>query len=183
MRGRDVVYMFAMSLDGFIARPDGAFDWLENFPADADFDFDAFLASVTGIVMGRGSYEAARSGGGWDYGRWPCTVATGRPVDGLPDGVEALDAPPQGLLDNLRRRGAGGRIWMFGGGDLALRFLQAGLLDTIEIGTIPVILGRGIPAFGHPAEHPAADVWLDLDFAKPLANGAVHSRYTVRNQA
>lgn len=68
---------------------------------------------------------------------------------------------------------------MFSGGDLALRFLQAGLLDTIEIGTIPVILGRGIPAFGHPA----ADVWLDLDFAKPLANGAVHSRYTVRNQA
>jgi dihydrofolate reductase len=32
----DVIYMFAMSLDGFIARPDGAFDWLENYPANAD---------------------------------------------------------------------------------------------------------------------------------------------------
>lgn len=172
----DVIYMFAMSLDGLIARPDGAVDWLETYPANADFDFDAFLASVTGIVMGRGSYDAARRGGGWDYGRWPCTVATHRPIDDAPGGVEALAGGPEALLDNLRKRGAGGRIWMFGGGDLALQFIRAGLLDTVEIGTIPVILGDGIPAFGHARP----DVWLDLEFAKPLSNGAVHSRYRVR---
>lgn len=172
----DVIYMFAMSFDGFIARPDGAFDWLETYPANADFDFDAFLASVTGIAMGRSSYEAARSGGRWDYGRWPCAVATHRPLADAPDGVEAIAAGPEALLDNLRGRGADGRIWMFGGGDLALQFMQAGLLDTIEIGTIPVILGTGIPAFGHSL----SDVWLELEFAKPLANGAVHSRYAVR---
>ena len=40
----DVIYMFAMSLDGFIARPDGSVDWLEDYPANDDFDFDAFLA-------------------------------------------------------------------------------------------------------------------------------------------
>lgn len=172
----DVIYMFAMSLDGFIARPDGAFDWLEKYPANDDFDFDAFLSSVTGIVMGRGSYEAARSGGRWDYARWPCVVATNRPITDAPDGVEALAADPAGLLANLRARGAGGRIWMFGGGDLALQFIEAGLLDTIEIGTIPVILGTGIPAFGRAR----SDVWLDLEFARPLANGAVHTRYAVR---
>lgn len=176
---RDVVYMFAMSLDGFIARPDGAFDWLENFPANADFDFDTFLDSVTGIVMGRGSYDAARSGGGWDYGRWPCVVATNRAIDDAPDGVEALAGDPRALLDNLRRRGADGRIWMFGGGSLARQFMQAGLLDTVEIGTIPVILGQGIPAFGSSA----FDVWLELDFARQLGNGAVHSRYAVRKPA
>ncbi len=174
--GSEVIYMFAMSLDGFIARPDGAVDWLENYPANADFDFDAFLDSVTGIVMGRGSYEAARRGGGWDYGRWPCVVATHRSLVDAPDGVEALAASPQALLDNLRDRGATGRIWMFGGGDLALQFMRADLLDTIEIGTIPVILGSGIPAFGRST----ADVWLELTFARSLANGAVHSRYTVR---
>ena len=176
MPGSDVIYMFAMSLDGFIARPDGAVDWLEKFPADADFDFDAFLDSLTGIVMGRGSYEAARREGGWDYGRWPCAVATNRPLDDAPDGVEAVQGGPKELLDDLRSRGATGRIWMFGGGDLARQFLDAGLLDTIEIGTIPVILGTGIPAFGSPG----ADAWLELEFAKPLENGAVHSRYRVR---
>jgi len=179
MSTNDVIYMFAMSLDGFIARPDGAFDWLENYPANADFDFEAFMDSVTGIVMGRGSYEAARSGGGWDYGKWPCVVATSRPLDDAPEGVEAVAGDPQALLDNLRKRGANGRIWMFGGGDLALQFMQAGLLDTVEIGTIPVILGRGIPAFGVAS----SDVWLQLDFAKSLANGAVHSRYTLRKPA
>lgn len=67
--------------------------------------------------------------------------------------------------------------------ELALRrrrpgepFIQADLLDTIQIGTIPVILGSGLPAFGAAGR----DVWLDLEFAKPLGNGAVHSRYTVR---
>lgn len=175
----DVIYMFAMSLDGFIARRDGTFDWLDDYPPNADFDFDAFLASVTGIAMGRASYEAARSGGRWDYDRWPCVVATHRPLDDAPAGVEALAAGPEALLGNLRKRGAGGRIWMFGGGDLALQFMRAGLLDTIEIGTIPVILGTGIPAFGRTT----SDVWLKLEFAKPLANGAVHSRYAVRTQA
>lgn len=176
MSSRDVIYMFAMSLDGFIARPDGSVDWLETYPANADFDFDAFLDSLAGIVMGRGSYEAARRGGNWDYGRWPCAVATSRPIKDAPHGVEAVHGGPQELLDNLQGRGAAGRIWMFGGGDLARQFIETGLLDTVEIGTIPVVLGEGIPAFGASG----ADAWLDLEFAKPLANGAVHSRYRVR---
>lgn len=62
----EVIYMFAMSLDGFIARQDGSFDWLDDYPADADFDFDSFLASVSGIVMGRGTYDVIRRDGRWD---------------------------------------------------------------------------------------------------------------------
>jgi dihydrofolate reductase len=178
MADNGVIYMFAMSLDGFIARENGAFDWLENYPADADFDFDTFLDSIGGIVMGRGSYEAVRKGDGWDYSRWPCIVATNREIANLPDGVEAMAGEPQALLDNLRDRGASGPIWMFGGGDLAGRFMQAGLLDTVEIGIIPVILGKGIPAFGTPN----ADIWLDLEFAKPLKNGSVHAYYKVRRK-
>ena len=180
MKGGHVIYSFAMSLDGFIARPDGSYDWLENFPANADFDFDAFLDSVTGIVMGRGSYDAVRSAGdNWDYARWPCAIATRRPLIDAPDGVEAVNGGPAELLENLRNRGATGLIWMFGGGDLARQFIQAGLLDTIEIGTIPVLLGKGLPAFGSLG----SDAWLQLDFAKPLSNGAVHSRYKVTKPA
>lgn len=172
----DVIYMFAMSLDGFIARPDGRFDWLEKFPADADFDFDRFLSSVTGLVMGRSSYEAARQDGRWDYAKWPCVVATSRPVGDLPENVDSLDGSPAELLARLRERGATGCIWLFGGGDLARRFMEAGLLDTLEIGIIPVIIGDGIPAFGGAQP----DRWLDLDFAKPLANGAIHARWRAR---
>lgn len=167
----DVIYMFAMSLDGFIAREDGQFDWLDKYPADADFDFDDFLASVTGIVMGRGSFEAVRER--WEYSRWPTVIATSRAIETLPDNAEASAGSPAELLANLRARGATGRIWLFGGGDLVRQFLDAGLLTTIEAGIIPIILGSGIPAFGGAQP----DRWLKLEFAKPLANGAIHARY------
>ena len=90
----DVIYMFAMTLDGFIAREDGGFDWLDNHPPDADYDFDAFLASVTGIVIGRGTYDAVRRDGRWDYAKWPCVVATNRQVDDLPPNAEAMAGTP-----------------------------------------------------------------------------------------
>lgn len=175
----EIIYMFAMSLDGFIARQDGSFDWLDDYPADADFDFDSFLASVSGIVMGRGSYDAARRDGRWDYAKWPCVIATSRPVEDLPDNAEVLGGTPAELVARLHERGADGRIWMFGGGELARQFLDAGLLDTIEAGIIPIVLGAGIPAFGGAQP----DRWLDLDFAKPLANGAIHARWRVRRPA
>jgi len=175
----DIIYMFAMSLDGFIARQDGSFDWLDDYPADADFDFDSFLASVSGIVMGRGSYDAARRDGRWDYAKWPCVIATSRRVEDLPDNAEVLAGKPAELVARLRERGADGRIWMFGGGELVRQFLDAGLLDTIEAGIIPIVLGAGIPAFGGAQP----DRWLDLDFAKPLANGAIHARWRVRRPA
>ncbi|PWK63889.1 dihydrofolate reductase [Aminobacter sp. AP02] len=168
--------MFAMSLDGFIARDDGTFDWLDNFPADDDYDFSAFMDSLSGIVMGRATYDVVRRHDEWAYARYPCLVATSRPLDNPPESVEALAGSPAELLDNLRARGATGRIWLFGGGDLARQFMDAGLLDTIQIGTIPEILGSGIPAFGGKQ----GDRWLDLAFAKPLANGAVHAQYRVR---
>ena len=173
-----VIYMFAMSLDGFVARANGSFDWLDKYPADADFDFDEFLLSISGVVMGRGTYDVVRRDERWDYGRWPVTVATSRPVEGLPDNAEAHRGTPRDLLANLRARGADGRIWLLGGGNLARQFLDDGLLDMVEIGIIPVIIGSGVPAFGGAQP----DRWLDLEFARPLANGAVHARWLVRSR-
>jgi dihydrofolate reductase len=172
----DVIYMFAMSLDGFIARENGTFDWLDDYPADAEFDFPAFEASVTGIIMGRGTYDVVRRHETWPYSRWPTVLATRRPATDLPGNTKIMQGGPAELLAGLRGMGATGRIWLFGGGDLARQFMEAGLLDTIEVGVIPVILGSGIPAFGGAQP----DRWLDLEFAKPLKNGAVHARYRVR---
>ena len=71
----------AVSLDGKIARPDGSVDdWLAaDYPAE-DFGFDAFLAGVDAILMGRGSYEAVRRHGDWPYPGKPTTVMTTRPA-------------------------------------------------------------------------------------------------------
>lgn len=176
MNRPEIIYMFAMSLDGFIAREDGRFDWLDEFPADADFDFDAFLGSVGGIVMGRESFEVANRHETWPYARFPTVVGTHRELHDLPENVRALAGAPRDLLDALQEMGCSGRIWLFGGGNLARRFLDAGLLDIVEAGIIPVVLGSGIPAFGGLQD----DRWLKLEFAKALGHGAIHARYRVK---
>lgn len=173
-----VIYMFAQSLDGFIARPDGSYDWLADHPADADYDFAGFMDSLGGIVMGRGSYDAAAAGD-WAYGRWPVAVATTRPLTDAPDGVQAVNGGPAALLDNLRERGVTGPVWLFGGGVLARQFLDAGLLDVVEYGLIPVVLGEGLQAFPGTG---ANDAWMDLEFARPLKTGAVHMRLKPRRK-
>ena len=73
MTGNDVIYMFAMSLDGFIAREGGTFDWLDNYPPDDGFDFSAFLAEVIGIVMGRSTMTSCA---GTRNGPTPCIQAS-----------------------------------------------------------------------------------------------------------
>ena len=171
----DTIYMFAMSLDGYIANDDGGFDWLNEFPANADFDFDAFVASVTGIIMGRDTFDVIRAEPEWPYSGIPCVVATHRSIDNLPNNMKTMAGSPQELLDAVRAMGADGRVWIFGGGNMVRQFLDAGLLDTVEIGTIPVILGKGIKAFGDTSRH-----WLELQFAKALKNGALHTQYRVK---
>ena len=81
---RDITYMFAMSLDGFIARNDGGIDWLDNYPPNSDFDFDTFMDSVTGIVMGRDTYDVVVRLEHWPYERYPTVIATRRAIDDLP---------------------------------------------------------------------------------------------------
>lgn len=100
----------AVSLDGKIARPDGSVDdWLgADYPAE-DFGFDAFLAGVDAILMGRGTYEAVRRLGDWPYPGKPTVVLTTRPLDDLPPaGVEARRGDVAAVAEEIERRGPGG---------------------------------------------------------------------------
>ena len=58
---RQLRYSVAASLDGYIAGPNGEFDWI---PMDPDIDFPAMYAGVSGLVMGRVSYEVFVATGG-----------------------------------------------------------------------------------------------------------------------
>ena len=58
----------ATSLDGFIARENGDTDWLENWPdVGHDYGYSDFMASVDGLIIGRGTFEKALSFGHWPY--------------------------------------------------------------------------------------------------------------------
>ncbi len=176
-RGGPCVYYVATSLDGFIAGENDDISWLDPYPA-TEVGYDQFIAGIDGLVMGRRTYEIARSFGEWPHASRPTAVATHRQLADPPPGVFAVDGPPQTMLDAVRTRGAEGRVWLEGGADLAGQFLAAGLIDELELGIIPVLLGRGVPLFGGtPCPR------LDLKWAKALPNGIVHALYLVPGSA
>ncbi|HWA31700.1 MAG TPA: dihydrofolate reductase family protein [Rhizomicrobium sp.] len=142
-----VRYQVAVSIDGFIGPEDGSVGWLEG-TAGGD-EFFAFLKTIGGIVMGRASFELSLSFGPWDWTQ-PSIVMTSRPfADPLPAGVEAFNGDPAAALERLRPKMKGGDIWLFGGGVTAGQFLDAGLIDRLELAVIPVALGKGMPLFGN----------------------------------
>jgi dihydrofolate reductase len=161
----------AVSVDGFIAPPDGSMDWLEAYPAE-QFGFPEFLEAVGTIVMGRTSYDQTRRFGPWPFTGKRTIVLTSRPIDGAPPGVEPWSGDIGPLAASLRAGGPGD-VWLFGGAKSARPFLDRSLVDRIELFVIPVLLGDGIPLF----ERSNARVALRLEGAKPRAKGVLEVVY------
>lgn len=162
-----------ISLDGFIARQDGAVDWLEQFGAD-DYGYDAFFAEIGTIVMGRGSYDAVLGHGEWPYAGKRTLVVTSRPLDNPPRGVEARAGDFPALVSELRAA-EGGDVWVFGGGRLLNGFRRQRAVDTFELGVVPVLLGDGIPLFPQGA----GEARLTLRDHKAFRDGVVLLTYEV----
>ena len=81
----------AQSLDGYIARPDGGIDWLRPFD-DVDYGYAAFIREIATVVMGRKSYDLARSFGDWPYPTARSLVITSRPLEDAPANVTRISA-------------------------------------------------------------------------------------------
>lgn len=140
---RQIRYQVACSLDGYIAGPNGAFDWIIM---DPEIDFDALFAEFDTLLMGRRTYEA--TGGGFPGMKAYVFSRTLNPAD-HPDVAVVRDSAEQTVRE--LRSGEGKDIWLFGGGALFRSLLELGLVDTVELAVIPVLLGGGIPLLPSPA--------------------------------
>lgn len=152
----------AMSLDGYIAGPNGEADWIVM---DPDIDFGAMFARYDTLLMGRRSYEAAKAQGG--SGGWPGMKSfvcsrTLRPED-CP-GV-TVTADPAATLAEIRSW-PGNDIWLFGGGDLFRSLLALGLVDEVEVAIVPVLLGAGLPLLPAPADRASLRLTSQRHFEK-----------------
>jgi dihydrofolate reductase len=144
---RRVRYSVAMSLDGYIADAKGGYDWIIM---DPDIDFSALFKDFDTVLMGRKSYEAARKqgGGGGKPGMQTYVFSkTLRQAD-CPDATVS-DNPKEAVTALKQKKGKD--IWLFGGGELFRSLLDLGLVDAVEVGIIPVLLGSGLPMLPSPA--------------------------------
>jgi dihydrofolate reductase len=164
-----------MSLDGFIARPDGSFDFLNGGGGSEPHGFEEFIASVDALVMGRNTYEVVLSFGGWFYGKKPVFVLSSKPLAPAPPKaiVERLSGDPADIVSTLEGRGF--QHLYVDGGYTVQRFLDAGLIDRLVLSRLPVLIGTGIPLFGPVSK----DIRLNHVKTTPFKGGLVQSEYEV----
>jgi dihydrofolate reductase len=143
-----VSVFIATSLDGFIARSDGALDWLPMGGSD-DHGYAAFISRIDAIVMGRKTFETVLTFDPWPYGSTPVVVLSSQAESvRIPVGsnASALTGEPAAIIAQLMERGLE-HLYLDGGLTIQ-RFLVAGLVDRMIITRVPVMLGSGIPLFG-----------------------------------
>ena len=137
----------AMSLDGYIAGPNGEFDWIAM---DPDVDFAGHMAQFDTYLIGRKTFEAMRRMGS-DVQPMPGTrnvvcSRTLQPED-YP-GVEIVDDAVTFVTGLRAQRGKD--IAIFGGGELFRSLLSAGLVDRVEMAVLPVLLAAVFHSFRRP---------------------------------
>lgn len=154
-RSEDVVASLAVTLDGFVCRPDGSVDYLEKYPIEG-FEFSEWAERVGALVIGSTSYLQAVDWG-WSWGDRPTLVLTSRDDLPIPDGanVSFASAPTSEAIREFRERpDVSGRIWVFGGGRVITNALNGGVVDTLDLTVIPEALGNGVPLFTASFEGP-----------------------------
>ena len=182
---RKVTFGGANSLDNFIARPDGAVDWL-MWSDEAAGVMKDYWAKIDTILMGRKTYEVAlrmnagqgTSGKGKKkadpYGGIKTYVFSRTLKEA--DGVEIVAENAAEFVRGLKSQ-PGGEICVMGGGDFARTLFEAGLIDEIGFNIHPVLLGKGVPLFLEMNRQ----IDLELIEARPFKNGCVYVLYRVKN--
>jgi dihydrofolate reductase len=149
-----------VSVDGFIARPNGDLDFLPEGGGEPH-GYNEFMSGIDTLVIGRKTFETVLAYPEWPYGKKRVVVLSGRPID----------------FSSVRR----GRVEQMAGDPaeiatkLVQRFLRAGLIQSLTITRVPVLIGQGIPLFGALP----ADIHLRHVATQAYASGLVKSEYQV----
>ena len=167
------------SVDGFIARHNGAFDFLPEGGGEPH-GYAEFMASVDALVIGRHTFDVVAAFPEWPYGEKRVVVLSSRAVDfsQVKGGVlEHMNGAPADIVAKLAATGA--RHLYIDGGITIQRFLRAGLIQRLIVTRVPVLIGEGIPLFG-ALPH---DVRLQHVATRHYPSGLVQSEYRIEPQA
>ena len=173
---RKIRYGVAMSVDGYIAGPNGEADWIG---IDPEVDFPAIWAQFDTLLMGRRTYEAASKRLGEAAFTGITTIVFSRTMKQQDHSeVTVISELNPDWVQELQAR-SGKDIWLMGGSELFRCFLDSGHVDTVEVSVIPVLLGGGVPLLP-PPYNPAK---LRLLSHKVYRSGRVSLAYEVQKPA
>ena len=164
-----------ISVDGFIARPNGDLDWLPEGGGEPH-GYNEFMASVDALVIGRKTFEKVLTFEAWPYEDKRVVVLSSRPLDLSAAGggvVEQMAGPPAEVVAQLAASGA--HHLYVDGGITIQGFLRAGLIQRLIITRVPVLIGDGIPLFGTLPR----DIRLRHVTTRHYPSGLVQSEYHV----
>ncbi len=158
-----------VSIDGFLAREDGSFDFLKPFEGH-DHGYEEYMRTIDALVIGRETYETVLAFDSWPYDGKRVVVLTHRPIDAR-HGETTHSGALAPLASQLAAAGIR-RVYLDGG--MAIRQgLDEDLVDDLTISTVPVTIGAGRPLFGGK---PCTNRWT-LTQVRSYANGLVQARY------
>jgi dihydrofolate reductase len=163
------------SVDGFIARQNGSYDFLPEGGGEPH-GYDEFMASVDTLVIGRKTFEAVLALPAWPYGGKNVVVLSSKPVDfsGVKGNtIQQMEGSPAAIVATLAAEGAQ-HVYVDGGITIQ-RFLRDGLVQRLIITRVPVLIGEGIPLFGSLAQ----DLRLRHVATQQYRSGLVKSEYHV----
>jgi len=179
---RKIIVSIAVSADGFIARRDGSFDWLDRPRPKGNYGMDAFYKSIDTILWGRKTCDVALefqkkgvSGTAFDTRVKNYVFTHSLPSSAAPAGVQFVNEPIKAFATRLREK-KGKDIWMMGGAGIIASFLDEGEIDEFLISVIPTFIGEGIPLIA-PGRR---TVPLDLISCTKFTDGVVKLHYAVR---
>ena len=171
---RKVIAYLAISADGFIARRNGAVDWLERPRAAGDYGMGKFYRSIDTVLMGRKTWAMARRLGQPAYPGKMNYVFSRSPRRSPDPRITFVRLSVRAFLQGLRSQ-PGKHIWLVGGAQLFAAVLDAGQLDELIVHVVPCLIGKGIPLFA--SRH--RDVALRLKGSRTFSDGVVRLHYAV----
>ena len=179
MPKRKIIVYIATSADGFIARKDGAVDWLDRPQTAGDYGMGKFYKSIDTILWGRKTYDLvlkfkAEGKDTPDMGGIKNYAFSRRPPKKVARGFEFVKEPIKKFARRLRSKKEK-HIWMMGGGGIIASFLDEGAIDEFIIHVIPTFIGEGIPLIA-PRHR---TVPLKLVSIKKFSDGVVRLHYSV----
>lgn len=164
-----VVLFIATSLDGYIARPDGTVDWLFH---DADYGYAEFFDAVDAVLMGRKTWEQARTFEETPFAGKQVFVFSHSAPDSQDERIQRVQGDV-GVAVAAMRRKFRRDLWLVGGGELVRQFLASGLIDEFRLFVHPILLGAGVPLFPPQSERTA----LTFTGSVAFPSGLVELRY------